>query len=171
MIASLFALSFFAMCLFAALRDIETLTIPNWLNAWLAFLFLPACILAMPGWGVFFDHVLIAAIALIVSFFLFGFGVFGGGDAKMIPAVMIWIGPAGGMDFMFAMAVVGGLLALIVLIARRLVPVPTTPVFGSAVLEEAHGIPYGVAIAAGAFMAAPASPFLTKFLNEIIVFG
>ena len=44
MIISLFAMSFFALCLFAALIDIETLTIPNWLNGWLAFLFIP-CLL------------------------------------------------------------------------------------------------------------------------------
>ena len=171
MIASLFVFAFFALCVFAAIRDVETLTIPNWLNAWLAFLFLPACILALPGWGLFSAHLMAGAIALVVSFLLFGFGVFGGGDAKMIPAVMLWIGPTGAMDFMFGMAVVGGMLALLVLIARRTMPVPNGPVFGAIVLQENHGIPYGVAIAAGVFMAAPSSQFLTNFLSKIIVFG
>ncbi|MEO0548571.1 MAG: prepilin peptidase [Pseudomonadota bacterium] len=171
MIASLFVLTFLVLCVFAAIRDVETLTIPNWLNAWIAFLFLPTCILALPGWGLFSAHLMAGAIALIISFFLFGFGVFGGGDAKMIPAVMLWVGPAAAMDFMFGMAVVGGVLALLVLIARKTMPVPNGPAFGAIVLQESHGIPYGVAIAAGVFMAAPASPFLTNFLNKIIVFG
>ena len=48
MILALFASAFFALCIYAALIDIETLTIPNWLNGWLAFLFIPAAIVAAP---------------------------------------------------------------------------------------------------------------------------
>ena len=41
MILSLFIATFLALCLLAALIDFETLTIPNWLNGWMAFLFIP----------------------------------------------------------------------------------------------------------------------------------
>ena len=67
MILSLFAIAFFGLCLLAALIDIETLTIPNWLNGWLAFLFIPAAIVAAPGWEVLGMHALVGAIAFAVS--------------------------------------------------------------------------------------------------------
>ena len=71
MIVSLFAVAFLALCLFAALIDIETLTIPNWLNGWLAFLFIPAAIMVAPGWETVGWHVFIGAIAFAVSVCLF----------------------------------------------------------------------------------------------------
>lgn len=165
MILSLFAASFFALCLFAAIRDIETLTIPNWLNAWLAFLFIPACILAAPGWDVAGWHLLVGAIAFAISIGLFMTGVFGGGDAKMIPGVMLWVGPAGAVTFLYGMVIAGGVLAVMVIIARRFVPAHGAPGFAYETLQQGKGVPYGVAIAIGAFMAAPASPILTSFLN------
>lgn len=168
---ALFAASFFALCLFAALIDIETLTIPNWLNGWLAFLFIPAAILAAPGWDVVGLHLLVGTIAFIVSVALFFIGLYGGGDAKFIPAVMLWLGPAGAMPFLLWTAIAGGVLTIVVVIMRGLMPRGVTPGFGVATFEDRKGVPYGVAIATGAFLAAPASPFLTEFLNQIRVFS
>ncbi len=165
MISQIFAASFFGLCLLAALRDLDTLTIPNWLNAWLAFLFIPACIIAMPGWDVFGAHALVGAIAFVICVLLFMGGVFGGGDAKMIPGVVLWIGPAGVMPFLYGMAVFGGILTILVIMSRRMLPARATPGFAYETLQESKGVPYGIAIAAGAFMAAPASPLLTSFLS------
>ncbi len=167
MILSLFSASFFALCLFAAIRDIETLTIPNWLNAWIAFLFIPACILAAPGWEVAGWHLLAGVIAFVVAVLMFMGGLFGGGDAKMIPGVMLWIGPDGTVDFIYGMAAAGGVLAILVVLARRMVPAGATPELSVESLQAGKGIPYGVAIAAGAFLAAPSSPFLSGFLTQI----
>ena len=111
MILSLFAMSFFALCLIAALIDIETLTIPNWLNGWLAFLFIPAVIVAAPGWETIGWHVMVGAIAFIISVALFFLGVYGGGDAKFIPAALLWIGPAGVAPFLVVTALAGGVPA------------------------------------------------------------
>jgi len=167
MILSLFAASFFALCIFAALIDIETLTIPNWLNGWLAFLFIPAAILAAPGWEIVGWHLLVGAIAFAISVALFFLGVYGGGDAKFIPAVILWVGPAGVAPFLVATAMVGGLLTVFVVIVRAIMPSGYVPGFGVATFEDRKGVPYGVAIAAGAFFAAPASPFLAEFLSQI----
>ncbi len=171
MILTLFAISFFALCLYAALIDVETMTIPNWLNGWMAFLFIPACILAAPGWDVAGLHVLVALISFVICVALFFIGLWGGGDAKMVPAVMLWLGPAGVMPFLLATAVIGGALTVIIVIARGLLPAGVTPGFGVATFEDRKGVPYGVAIAAGAFFAAPASPFLTEFLSQISRFN
>lgn len=169
MILALFAVSFFALCIYAALIDIETLTIPNWLNGWLAFLFVPAAIIAAPGWDVTGMHLLVGAIAFIVSVGLFFAGVYGGGDAKFIPAVLLWLGPAGAVPFLIATAFAGGVLTVLVVMMRALLPSHVTPGFGVATFEDRKGVPYGVAIAAGAFYAAPASPLLTDFLKQIIL--
>ena len=171
MILSLFAASFFALCILAALIDIETLTIPNWLNGWLAFLFIPTAIIAAPGWDVAGWHALVGAIAFVISVGLFFVGLYGGGDAKFIPAVLLWVGPAGVAPFLVATALAGGVLTILIVMMRALVPQNVTPGFGVATFEDRKGVPYGVAIAAGAFYAAPASPFLTDFLSEIARFS
>ena len=56
MIEGLFACVFILLCLYAAMRDVETLTISNGLNAIIAFLFIPAMIVAAPGWDVAGGH-------------------------------------------------------------------------------------------------------------------
>lgn len=167
MILSLFAVSFFGLCIYAALIDIETLTIPNWLNGWLAFLFIPAAILAAPGWEVVGWHLLVGAIAFVASVALFFLGVYGGGDAKFVPGVLLWVGPAGAAPFLVATALAGGVLTVVILIMRGIMPKGYAPGFGVATFEDRKGVPYGVAIATGAFFAAPASPFLANFLSQI----
>ena len=167
MILALFAISFFALCILAALIDIETLTIPNWLNGWLAFLFVPAVILAAPGWETVGWHVLVGAIAFVASVALFFLGVYGGCDAKFIPGVLLWVGPAGVAPFLIVTALAGGILTILVIIMRGLLPSGYAPGFGVATFEDRKGVPYGVAIAMGALFAAPASPFLADFLSQI----
>ena len=165
MMLQLLTLVFAGFCLFAALRDLATLTIPNWLNASLALSFFPACLLVAPGWEVFGWHLLAGFIAFAISLTLFTTGVFGGGDAKMIPAVMLWIGPGGAFDFVYAMALAGGVLALLVILARKCVPAQAAPGFAYETLQDEKGVPYGIAIAAGAFAALPASPILTTLFS------
>jgi prepilin peptidase CpaA len=171
MILSLFIATFLALCLLAALIDFETLTIPNWLNGWMAFLFSPAAIIAAPGFETVGWHFLVAAIAFAATIALFFLGVIGGGDAKMIPAVMLWVGPVGATDFVLGMTLSGAALTILVVILRVMIPAQVTPGFGIATLKEGKGVPYGIAITIGAFMAVPASPFLTEFLSQIRSFG
>lgn len=165
MILSIFSVCFFGLCILAALIDIETMTIPNWLNGWLAFLFIPACIVAAPGWEVVGMHLLVGAIAFVVSVLLFTLRVYGGGDAKMIPAVMLWIGPAGSLDFLINTAFAGGVLTIIVLIGRVLVPAQASAGFGLATLKEGRGVPYAVAISTGALIASPHSQMIANLFN------
>ncbi len=91
---------------------------------------------------------LAVAVAVFVPFLLmFNFGAMGGGDVKLIAALALWIAPALIMPFLLIMAVLGGVLAAIMLVHSRL---------GQRALasgdegEEpaAPEVPYGVAIAA-----------------------
>ncbi|WP_300375626.1 prepilin peptidase [Henriciella sp.] len=170
MISVLFAIIFLALCIYAAVRDVETLTITNGLNAIIAFLFLPAIIILAPGWNITGAHLLAGGVAFVVSVLLFMFGVFGGGDAKMIPGVMLWLGPQAAMPFVMVMAVAGGALAVCVVLARKFVPAGAAPGFARETLLAGNGVPYGVAIAAGAIACIPLSPLLQplhEFLNSI----
>jgi len=151
----------FCLCIFAAFHDIATLKIPNWLNASIAGLGLSALAvsglpLADMGW-----HLLVGLIAFVISFALFSFGVYGGGDAKMIPAVALWMGPVAIVPFLIWTAFIGGGIALIGLVSKY-APIPEgAPAWITNTLSRGEGVPYGVAIAGGTLMAASHSPLLS----------
>ena len=52
-------------------------------------------------------------IGFVVGYLLFRFARFGGGDAKLIIALGMVVGPVGILIVLFGMAVVGGVLSLI----------------------------------------------------------
>lgn len=162
---------FLALCIFAALHDVNRLTIPNWLNITLAALFLPAALVSGLPLELLGGHLLAGGLAFVVAFGLFAFRIFGGGDAKMIPAVVLWMGPAAALPFLYWMAIAGGACALILLIGRRSVPAEVVPGFMRAPFEPKAGVPYGVAIAAGAMLAGPHSLMLAGLYEAIGVSG
>lgn len=157
---------FIAGLIFAAINDVLTMTIPNWLSiAYVAVFPFVAVYLGVSlidiGW-----HFAAGLIGLVICFALFSVGVFGGGDAKLIPAVLVWIGPAGVMPYIFGIALVGGLLALVFILSRRFVPANMVPGVLQRSFVEGPGIPYAVAIAAGGIWAIPASPVLNQILTS-----
>jgi prepilin peptidase CpaA len=158
---------FLALCIFAALHDVNRLTIPNWLNITLAALFLPAALASGLPLQLLGGHLLAGGLAFVVAFGLFAFRIFGGGDAKMIPAVVLWMGPAASLPFLYWMAIAGGACALILLIGRRSVPAEVVPGFMRAPFEPKAGVPYGVAIAAGAMLAGQHSLMLAPLYEAI----
>lgn len=162
---------FLALCLFAALHDVNSLTIPNWLNLTIAGLFVPAAVFSGLPVEILIGHVLAGLAAFVIGFALFAFRVFGGGDAKMIPAVMLWIGPSASLEFVFTMALVGGACALLIVLVRNTVPAAVVPGPIRAPFEEKAGVPYGVAIAAGAFVASAGSPILSETLRATGIIG
>lgn len=167
MILNILAAAFLILCVVAALHDISRLTIPNWLNLLIAGLFIPAAAVSGLPLEVIGGHIMVAGLAFLIAFGLFAFNIFGGGDAKMIPAVMLWLGPEAGLPFVFRMAIAGGLCAFFILLVRRTMPAAAVPGLIRAPFEENAGVPYGVAIAAGAILSASASPFLSDLLNQV----
>ena len=155
------------LCLFAALHDINRLTIPNWLNRTLAGLFVPAAAVSGLPLEILGGHLLAGLLAFMAAFGLFALRLFGGGDAKMIPAVVLWMGPAASLPFLFYMAIAGGACALAVLAIRRGMPAALIPGFMRAPFEPEAGVPYGVAIAAGAFLAGSQSPMLASLFSAM----
>lgn len=85
----------------------------------------------------------------------------------MIPAVVLWMGPAAALPFAFWMAVVGGICAALLMVSRRSIPATVVPGFMRASFEPKAGVPYGVAIAGGAILAGAGSPLLAGFYGAI----
>lgn len=169
MLLSIIAAVFIGLCIYAGYSDARALRIPNWTNLAIAVLFVPAALVAylsglpLPILG---GHLMAGVITFVVCFALFAFNVIGGGDAKMLPAVMLWVGPNEAMNYMFMMALIGGALAVIILLGRKYVPAVFMPAMIRAPFEERY-VPYGVAIGGGAIFGATQSPMLTNLLSQL----
>ncbi|WP_130948288.1 A24 family peptidase, partial [Klebsiella pneumoniae] len=98
-----------------------------------------------------------ALLVLAIAFGFFSSGWIGGGDAKLLAVVALWVGSTEVLAFLSDTALVGACFTLLVLVFRQ---VSLPEVFGKrAFVARLHhrqnGIPYGVAIAAGGLMAFP----------------
>ena len=146
-----------ALLALAAGWDLTSYTIPNFLSAALiaAFaLFALATHMTPSAVGM---HLLAGALGLFAGFALFALGTIGGGDAKLFAAIALWLGFANLLDFTLAASLFGGGLAIAILGLRHL-PLPA-PFSAQSWLVRLHdeksGIPYGVALAAGALVVLP----------------
>lgn len=151
----------------AALQDSVMLKISNYLVIAVLLLGITAAVVAGPRLGLWENGVNFV-IALAIGTFLFGRGILGGGDVKLFAATVLWFDFEGALRLLMFTAISGGVLALLIIIAR-VVPWPDALQRRVRVLQPKAGIPYGIAIAAGAIITslflqanAPASP-LTKW--------
>lgn len=163
-------LVFPAMVVVGALRDLTSFTIPNWISAVLVFAFFPA---ALAG-GLKLDelglHLLVGVAALAAGMGMFALRWIGGGDAKLFAASALWLGWPAFLSYGFQTAVAGGALAVALLSLRSPVLRPyvlTGPAWFNRLADPDEAVPYGVAIAAGALLAFPASPLAQVVLAHL----
>lgn len=140
----------------AAISDLRSRTISNELNAAMALLAIPFWIASglspWPDVPIQFG----AAFAVFLVFAgLFAIGAMGGGDVKMIGAVMLWIPLPLFMPMLMVMAVGGGILSAVMLIHMKLRP-----------SDKRVEVPYGVAIAAAGLWA-----LHQQYLNQFQAIG
>lgn len=152
---------FAGLLVYAACSDIARLIIPNWVSIALVASF-PLFALAHGMTAIEIGaHLLFGFAVLGVGFGLFAAQIIGGGDAKLLAAAAVWTGYASLLPLIFWMALSGGLMALILMQARKWVPyVEGAPAFVNKLLVRGSGIPYGVAIMVGGLMAIPSLPFV-----------
>ena len=155
-----------ALVIIAGLKDLTTMRIPNWISLLLIVFFFPAAlVMGLPPLTIAL-HVGVAFAALVVGAGMFALRWIGGGDAKLMAAACLWLGLQGSGMFLLWTGVMGGLFCLTLLFARF----HSRPYLAGApgwvvhLMEPKGDIPYGVAIAAGALMAYPASPLLALFI-------
>ena len=142
----------FTLLLLATLEDGWRLRISNILPLGVA----AAGIIAILVVGLsasIWQNALLFAVTLLVGSLAFGARLLGGGDVKLLAACMIWFDLRSGWQLVMAIAIAGGLLAIVILAARQF----TRGLRDSRwiVLRPKGGIPYGIAIGFGtAFMVA-----------------
>jgi prepilin peptidase CpaA len=140
----------FCVC-YAIISDFRTLLIPNWISVTLvaAFAVFAAMHLkadALPG------HLMTMGILLVLSICFFVAGWIGGGDAKFLSAMALWMGPEYVAPFAMLMALLGAVLALSLIFLGRygvLIGQPVREFWLTKRLLELATIrecPYGVAI-------------------------
>jgi prepilin peptidase CpaA len=143
----------------AAGWDLASFTIPNFLNlalfaAFALFALVAGLSLPVIGW-----HLLAGLLGLFLGFVLFALGWVGGGDAKLFAGVALWLGFSDFLSYALLASICGGALTLAVMLIRQL-PLPA-PLARQAWIVQLHdaraGIPYGVALAAGAFFLLPST--------------
>lgn len=149
--------AYVALVLYGAWSDARSLRIPNGVSLALLGVFVPTALVAGLGLEAMAWHVAAGALVLVVGIALFAFGLFGGGDAKLLAAVALWVGWSDLLPLIFAVALVGGVLSLAVILLRKgLGRWPDWLVKSAEGLFAANkAVPYGIAIAIGAMIVVP----------------
>jgi prepilin peptidase CpaA len=146
-----------ALLIAAAGWDLASYTIPNFLQVALIGVFCVFAICAGMTATSFGLHLAAGAIALAIGFACFALGYVGGGDAKLFACAALWFGLRDLADFALAAAIFGGVLTLGILSFRK-IPLPaafSTQGWLTRLHDDKAGIPYGAALAAGAFAILP----------------
>lgn len=131
-----------------AISDLTTNRIPNTANAaivalWIGWAFVNPDIAVLYSLG-------IGAALFLAGAVLFHFKLMGGGDVKFIAALGLFAGPQEILLFLIYVSLFGGALSVLGILQPRLFPIPVFTL-----VTTAHGkrtVPYGVAIAAGAYI-------------------
>ena len=141
----------------AAGWDLASYTIPNFLQVALIAAFFLFALASGMTLGAFGLHLAAGALGLAIGFALFAFGWIGGGDAKLFACAAIWFGLGNLADYTLLASIFGGLLTFALLGFRKL-PLPkflSSQPWLLHLHDEKSGIPYGAALAAGAFAVLP----------------
>jgi len=140
-----------AIGLFAVIAygDLRKRRIPNTLALGVAILGLTRILLAHDP-AAASEALAAASITFAGMFLLFCGGMIGGGDAKLVAATALLVGPHELPRFLLSMSVCGGLLGLAMLLQDQ---VRTRKILGTASVNHIAGstdttVPYGVAVAA-----------------------
>jgi prepilin peptidase CpaA len=146
-----------ALLAIAAGWDVASYTIPNALQLALIASFVVFVFAAGFSPGEIGSHVLAGFLGLLVGFTLFALGYVGGGDAKLFACTVLWFGFSDFPKYALIATVLGGAFA-VVLVLMRSVPLPDLLMrrpWIARLHSRGSGIPYGVALAAGAFLVLP----------------
>lgn len=147
------------MSVLAARSDYNGFKIPNIVPVVIVGAFVVAFgVLELTGQrDVFFkpigSHIGAALLVLMVTGAMFALKQLGAGDSKFATAIALWVGLSGLVPFLFYMVLAGGVIAAASLALRKWKPVQN-PVEGSwidAAQKGSGNVPYGIAIAVGAF--------------------
>lgn len=148
----------FALIL-AGAEDVLSRRIPNTLTIGMVLGFLllaPSS--GLTGWELL-QHMLASCVLLLLGYGLFSLGFMGGGDAKLMAAAGLWLGPLPSVVFALFTTLCGGVLAAAIgcwFMARGEIGMRSRTA-DRMLSRVAPDVPYGFAFAAGAILATPYS--------------
>ncbi len=106
------------LLLVATACDFRTREIPDWISIAIAFVAVTAASTGSLGIGL----TLVTSggvFGFLIGYGLYRFARLGGGDAKLIAAIGLLVGPVGLLIVLFGMAIAGGILSLIAIYRKQ----------------------------------------------------
>lgn len=162
MILSLLILTFPALVIYAAISDVMSMTISNKVSMALVAAFVVVALAMGMPWTAIGWHFAAGFVVLVAGIACFAMGWIGGGDAKVAAAIALWMGAADTMTYLAVSSAIGGLLTL-ALLSIRARPLPEWALrqaWIARLYDPRNGVPYGVALAAGALVVFPGTPWM-----------
>ena len=167
MLTTLALIVFPVLMAIAASSDLLTMRISNWLVLGLALAYFPFAFAA----GIPLSDIGISTACalgvLVASFTFFAFGWIGGGDAKFVAAVTLWVGFGLMLPYLVYAALLGGGLTLLILAIRRY-PLPDWLArykWIDRLHDTKSGVPYGIALAIAGLMVYPETPLFLRAIG------
>ncbi len=126
------------------LWDMRAYIIPNWINGVILLAYLPAAyFMKLP----IVEPLIAVAVVLGIGLLIYAVGIMGGGDIKLLSALVIWTGLGKvSVTFLIYVALIGGVFTIFLWLTRRIIRLfwrKNLPIL----LSKGAPIPYGVAIA------------------------
>lgn len=146
--AVLLLLALIPVLVASALTDLRSLRIPNTHVLLALAIFVLAAPFAL-AWPELYPRLIAAGITFAIGFVLFALRMFGGGDAKMMPVVMLYI-PAD--DVVLYLRLFAAALLVVSLLALVVQKAPAFRNLGWASARNRRHVPVGVAMAASVML-------------------
>ena len=138
-----------ALMLAAAVFDLLSYRIPNWISLALVAAFALAAPMAGMGLWTAAGHGGAMLLVLGVGMGLFAMGWAGAGDVKLAAAAALWFGPGDAFFYILLASVLGGVLSVAILVLRN-TPLPAAIADNGWVMRlrgAERPVPYALALA------------------------
>jgi prepilin peptidase CpaA len=153
MVEMIAVLLFDLLLVIAALEDMRRLKIPNALPLAIVAVFALHVALNGASWELWQNLASFAGLRVIGAL-LFARNILGGGDAKLLAATALWFDFSGLAIWLPAVAMIGGLTAILLFMVRGMLPVRAVADGGWVGLQRRGPIPYAVPICIAAITTA-----------------
>lgn len=157
-------LVFPAAMAYAAVMDMLTMTIPNRISLLMVAGFMAAVPFSGLDAGGVANHVGAGAMMLALGILMFAQGWLGGGDAKLLSATALWLGFTNILPYLAIVGVLGGFLAMALLLYRSMPPplLLCREAWALRLHDKSCGIPYGIALAAAGLWIYPSTVWFAR---------
>lgn len=154
---------------YAAFSDILSMTISNKISILLILGFAFFSWQLGMDWETLQTHLTIFAAVLAFGFAGFALNLFGGGDAKLLACTSLWLGSETAPYLLYS-TFIGGLMSILLLQFRvKILPETLYSIkWVKRLHQDGFGMPYGVALAIGAIVVFPSTPWMEHIIQKAI---